>query len=116
VRIPENDQHRLDVPSFANCYRAPVQTAETELDMALRHVARGSLIVERQRLILDRLRMRGHPTATAETLLAAMESAQQMFEERADRLAKMVAESDSGQFGTLNRTGVFFRTPLLPSR
>lgn len=60
--------------------------AETELEMARRHVAEGRRTVERQRSILAELRTDGHPTSIAETLLQEFMRSQKLHKEHLSRL------------------------------
>ena len=53
---------------------------ESRLEQARRHVERGRLIIERQRNLITRTRALGHDAAMAESLLAAFERSQDVFE------------------------------------
>lgn len=63
-----------------------MSTSETELEMAQRHVAKGRALVERQQHILAELRRDGHPTESAERLLADLEHTQHLHEKHLIRL------------------------------
>lgn len=60
--------------------------ADSELEMARRHVAKGRLLVKRQLEILAELRADEHPTEMAEQLLAELRHTQSLHEEHLCRI------------------------------
>jgi hypothetical protein len=62
--------------------------AETGLELARRHVRDGRLIVDRQIMIVSRLRCLGANSAEAEELLWQFERSQAIFEEHLAEMEK----------------------------
>jgi hypothetical protein len=60
--------------------------AETELEMAMRHVRRGKVLVSRQRQMVEELEARGENADQARQLLAEFEAIQRMHTEHLERL------------------------------
>jgi hypothetical protein len=54
---------------------------EGRLEAAWRHVERGRVIIERQQALIARQRAFGHDAAMSESLLAAFERSQDIFEQ-----------------------------------
>jgi hypothetical protein len=65
--------------------------AESHLEMANRHVARGREIVIDQQLLIERLKIGGGPTREAERLLETYEYSLRVFE---DDLESILARED----------------------
>jgi hypothetical protein len=66
--------------------------SETNLEMAVRHVAEARRIVEQQRGRIAKLKEGGSPTSKHEQMLRAFESTLRIFEDEERRIRERVPE------------------------